>query len=86
MERRNTAEPFSVVITDLGMPHVDGREVARAVKSVSPNTPVFMITGWGRRIEAEGSAPDEVDGILSKPPRLRDLRDLLARCQVLIDD
>ncbi len=31
--------PFDAVITDLGMPHVDGRKVASAVKIASPPTP-----------------------------------------------
>ncbi len=40
-------EPFDLVITDLGMPHIDGRKVAAAVKSLSPDTPVILLTGWG---------------------------------------
>jgi PAS domain S-box-containing protein len=66
-------EPFAVVITDLGMPYVDGRHVARAVKEMSPTTPVIMLTGWGQRMADEGDLPDHVDRVLSKPPRLREL-------------
>ena len=73
-------EAFTVVITDLGMRHVDGRKVARAVKAASPATPVIMLTGWGPRLEAEGDIPGEVDRLLSKPPNLRDLREALAAC------
>jgi signal transduction histidine kinase/ActR/RegA family two-component response regulator len=73
-------QTFAVVITDLGMPYVDGRQVASAVKATSPSTPVIMLTGWGQRLVAEGDAPAHVDLVLSKPPKLRDLRDALARC------
>src|SRR5690606_17587244 len=45
-------EPFEIVITDLGMPHVDGKRVASAVKAASPSTPVILLTGWGKRLEA----------------------------------
>ena len=76
---RSDAEPFDVVITDLGMPHVDGRKVAAAVKRISPATPVLMLTGWGQRLVAEGDIPAHVDEVLSKPPKLRELRDALAR-------
>jgi PAS domain S-box-containing protein len=69
---------ISVVITDLGMPHVDGRVVARGVKEASPETPVIMLTGWGERLLSEGEAPPSVDRVLSKPPRLRELRKALA--------
>jgi DNA-binding response OmpR family regulator len=55
------------------MPHVDGRHVARAVKEMSPTTPVIMLTGWGQRMADEGDLPDHVDRVLSKPPRLREL-------------
>ena len=68
---------FDVVITDLGMPYVDGRQVARAIRSVSPTTPIIMLTGWGRSLQAEG-APPEVDRVLNKPPRLGELRATLA--------
>jgi len=68
---------FDIVITDLGMPYVDGRQVARAIRSASPATPIIMLTGWGRSLQAEG-APPEVDRVLDKPPRLGELRATLA--------
>jgi signal transduction histidine kinase/ActR/RegA family two-component response regulator len=74
------AEAFAVVITDLGMPYVDGRKVASAVKEVSPSTPVILLTGWGQRLAAEGDIPPHVDRVLNKPPKLRELREALAHC------
>ena len=50
---RERGERFDAVITDLGMPYVDGRKVAAAIKAASPETPVIMLTGWGERIVAE---------------------------------
>ena len=41
-------QPFEVVVTDMGMPDIDGRQVARTIKAESPNMPVIMLTGWGR--------------------------------------
>jgi signal transduction histidine kinase/DNA-binding response OmpR family regulator len=72
------SEPFSLVITDLGMPYVDGGRVSSAVKSASPSTPVILFTGWGQRLVESGETPLHVDRVLSKPPRLRDLREALA--------
>ena len=69
---------FDVVITDLGMPHIDGRRVAAAVKAVSPSTPVVLLTGWGQRLVDEGDIPANVDHVLNKPPKLRDLRAALS--------
>jgi CheY-like chemotaxis protein len=73
-------QPFALVITDLGMPHIDGRKVAGAVKAASPLTPVILLTGWGRRLIAEGDVPPHVDRVLSKPPKLRELREAMAYC------
>ncbi len=67
-------EPFAVVMTDLGMPGMDGREVARAVKHTAPGTPVVLLTGWGQTLQQDGSIPPHVDCLLSKPPRLRELQ------------
>jgi CheY-like chemotaxis protein len=72
------AKTFAAVITDLGMPHIDGRRVAAAIKAQSPETPVILLTGWGQRLIAEDDVPTHVDRVLSKPPRLRDLREVLA--------
>lgn len=68
---------FDLVVTDLGMPHVDGRQVAAAVKAVEPNRPVIMLTGWGHRLRAEDEIPEFVDRVLGKPPKLQDLRTAL---------
>ncbi len=71
--------PFEVVITDLGMPDMDGYHVARAIKAESPQTPILMLTGWGTMIKAEGESVPEVDAVLSKPPRMQELNILLQR-------
>jgi PAS domain S-box-containing protein len=79
VESHAAGTPFPVVITDLGMPHVDGRKVASTIKGSVPATLVIMLTGWGRRLVAEGDVPSGVDQVLSKPPKLIELRAALAR-------
>ena len=76
---RAQGDPFPVVITDLGMPYVDGRKVSNAVKTAAPGTSVLLLTGWGQRLVADGDIPPHVDRVLSKPPKLRELREALAR-------
>jgi CheY-like chemotaxis protein len=77
--RHAAGEGFSLVMTDLGMPYVDGRKVASAVKQTAPDTPVILLTGWGQRLVADGDIPESVDHVLSKPPKLSELRQALAR-------
>jgi hypothetical protein len=38
-----------------------------------------MLTGWGAFMKEDGSGPEDVDGVLSKPPRSRELREMLRR-------
>jgi CheY-like chemotaxis protein len=66
--------PFDLVVTDLGMPTIDGRRVAEGIKSQSSRTPVIMLTGWGSRMIAEKETPAHVDRVLGKPPKLPELR------------
>jgi CheY-like chemotaxis protein/anti-sigma regulatory factor (Ser/Thr protein kinase) len=78
---RDRGRPFDVVITDLGMPYLDGKQLAKLLKHESPNTPVVMLTGWGAFMKEEGDSPGLVDGVLSKPPRSKELRETLYRLQ-----
>jgi len=75
---REANAPFQVVITDLGMPYVDGRQVAAGVKELSPSTPVILLTGWGQRLVDDGDVPAHVDRVLNKPPKLSEMRSVLA--------
>lgn len=67
-----SAKPFDVVMTDLGMPGVDGRQVVRAIKSVSASTPVILLTGSGEN--PEGTDRAGFDRIVAKPLRLHEIR------------
>lgn len=68
---------FDVVITDLRMPYVDGRDVVASVRAMSPMTPIVVLTGWGQG--ALGCEPTlQVDRVLGKPPRIHELRAALA--------
>ncbi len=75
----NRQRPFDVVLTDLGMPYFDGRQVVKAIKEESPATPIIMLTGWGSFMKEDGDMPEAVSGILTKPPRSNELREMLRR-------
>jgi CheY-like chemotaxis protein len=47
-------------------------------------TPVILLTGWGNRLASEEAIPPHVDRVLTKPPKLRELREALATIQVPI--
>jgi signal transduction histidine kinase/CheY-like chemotaxis protein len=80
-EAMERGQGFQVVITDLGMPHMDGREVARRVKEISPAVPVILLSGWGGTMNLNRELPQHVDCVLGKPPTIA--RVLTAIAEVL---
>ena len=78
-EAMDNGQRFDAIFTDLGMPYVDGRKVAATIRAMSPKVPLFLLTGWGQRLIAEGDIPPGVDRVLNKPPKLRELREVLVQ-------
>jgi len=72
-------EPFDAVITDLRMPDVTGCDVAHAIKIEAPSTPVILLTAWGATVKDDAAIVSTVDAVLSKPPRIVELNELLLR-------
>jgi CheY-like chemotaxis protein len=70
-------QPYEVVVTDMRMPDIDGRQVARTIKAEFPNTPIIMLTGWGAIIRDDGDTTPGVDAVVNKPPHMQELNDLL---------
>ncbi len=61
------------------MPHVDGRQVASAIRAIEQGATIIMLTGWGQLLADGTDAPAHVDRILSKPPNMWELREALAQ-------
>jgi len=70
--------PVDLVLTDLGMPDMNGWEVARAAKVWAPRVPVVLVTGWGEDGPAPGADHSLVAAVLSKPFRVQDIVKVLA--------
>ncbi|MBN1594122.1 MAG: response regulator, partial [Candidatus Coatesbacteria bacterium] len=58
---------YDYVITDLGMPHMSGWEVAREVKSINPDTTVILATGWGIHFDDAKLKAAGINRIITKP-------------------
>jgi PAS domain S-box-containing protein len=73
------AQEFDLVISDLGMgPGMNGWELADQVRLRWPSIRFTLATGWGEQIDPETARARGVRAVLSKPYRLRDLKDLVA--------
>ena len=69
--QRIMAEDFDVVISDLGMPGMDGLQLAREIHAVDPDQPVILLTGFGFAPERQ---PKSVNCVLKKPLVREELR------------
>ena len=58
---------YDVVFSDLGMPEVNGWDLALATKSRHPDTAVVLFSGWGFQLEEETVVQRGVDIVLAKP-------------------
>jgi len=71
------AEPFDLVLTDMGLPDLSGEEVARTVAERSPGTPVVLLTGWADQIVNEARPMPGVSQVLGKPVTIERLAETL---------
>ena len=68
-------EPFTLLLTDIVMPEMDGIELARRATELDPDLKVMFITGFAAvALNPETDTPAEAK-VLSKPFHLRDLVD-----------
>ena len=67
-------EAFDLVITDQSMPVMNGVQLATAIKTISPATPVILLTGFGEELLAQDGLPPGVDLVVGKPVSHADLR------------
>jgi two-component system, cell cycle response regulator CpdR len=66
-------EPFSLLLSDIVMPEMDGIELARRATELDPDLKVMFITGFAAvALNPDSEAPKDAS-VLSKPFHLRDL-------------
>ena len=64
---------FDLVFTDLGMPDMNGWEIANSINKINSKIPVILITGWGDQFGKEQLKESGIDLIVSKPFDRKDL-------------
>ncbi|MFW5955269.1 MAG: hybrid sensor histidine kinase/response regulator [Rhodothermales bacterium] len=65
----DSSSKFDIVITDHGMPDMNGRQLAARIRQSFPDLPIVLLTG-----DTEvGQADETVDMVLGKPFKLDDL-------------
>jgi signal transduction histidine kinase/ActR/RegA family two-component response regulator len=78
IRRFEAGERFDVVLCDIGMPGMNGWEVAERIGSIAPGTRILMLSGWALEIAPGDTRRRLVAGVLAKPISVEDLRKAIA--------
>ena len=70
---------YDIVLADLCVEKAGARGVARWVKSYSPDTKFFVVTGWQGELEKELLKMDGIHDIIRKPFIFNEIRDKIYR-------
>jgi CheY-like chemotaxis protein len=68
---------FDMVLTDLGMPGMNGWEVTKWIKTRIPRIPVALITGWGTNLDEKKIKESGVDCIIGKPFQVSEILEMV---------
>lgn len=60
LEAFNSGHAIDLVITDMAMPHMNGAQLAQAIRGLKPDLPIILATGYAERL----------DGFVTELPRL----------------
>jgi DNA-binding NtrC family response regulator len=71
--------PTDILITDLKLPDMDGIQVLKEIKTVSPETQVIMITAYGSIDSAVTAMKEGASDYLTKPFAMDELRLIIKR-------
>jgi signal transduction histidine kinase len=72
------AGKFDAVFTDVGMPGMNGWELARAIRALDRDVPLAVITGWGEAVSSDEQGTAEVNWVVSKPFTIRHVTEITA--------
>jgi two-component system, cell cycle response regulator CpdR len=66
-------EPFTLLLTDIVMPQMDGIELARRAATIDPDLKIMFITGFAAVVLNNETITPKDARVLSKPFHLKDL-------------
>lgn len=68
---------ITMVITDIGMPVMDGYQLFQKLKILNPNVPIIIASGFGSTIVTAQISQEDVAGFINKPYDFEKLKNIL---------
>jgi len=80
LERFREAQPRpDLVLMDLTMPRMDGREAFQAMHDLDPSVPIVLSSGFSEQDSVQTPSGPNPTGFIQKPYQIKELRQLLQR-------
>ncbi|MEO6393537.1 MAG: ATP-binding protein [Pyrinomonadaceae bacterium] len=76
---------FDAVFTDVGMPGMNGWELAEQIRAIDMNLPIAVITGWGEAVGSSEQKLAQVNWIVPKPFSVHRIVELLQAVREIKD-
>ena len=74
---QKNSDIITLVVTDMGMPVVDGYELFGKLKKLAPELPIVVSSGFGDTAVTSRIDPGSIAGLINKPYRFDQLREVL---------
>ena len=82
MEKVRQDPNIDLVILDLTMPRMDGREAFHHIRNLHPGLPVILSSGFNEQDSIQGLLECGLAGFLQKPYTLQSLKDKIGEVLV----
>jgi len=76
---QNDPAAFDLVITDMTMPHLTGKELATALLKIKPAVPIILCTGFSETITEETAKRIGIKAFILKPIVMSDLAETMRK-------
>jgi len=70
---QNDPTAFDLIITDMTMPHMTGKELATEILKINPELPIILCTGFSETISEEAAKHIGIQAFILKPIVMSDL-------------
>ncbi|PKN12225.1 MAG: hypothetical protein CVU69_08515 [Deltaproteobacteria bacterium HGW-Deltaproteobacteria-4] len=74
---QQNAADITLVVTDMGMPVMNGYELFHKLKQLNPQLPIIISSGFGEGDISSKIPSEEIAGLINKPYRFEHLREVL---------
>jgi len=74
---RNNPDRYDLVITDMTMPNMTGKDLAKELLTIQPNIPIILCTGFSEQIDETRAKEIGIKAFVMKPVVMHDIANII---------